>query len=118
MYKGEKIKGIVEEVHPSKAVIYLPKDEVNITLNFSEVQVVVLSEKLPNGESKNNARAIRSILESSFLQREVDIYISPESKDSISGYIVSDEEKDVRKVLLENGFAKLSKDAISGVSTK
>ena len=48
----------------------------------------------------------------------MDIYISPESKDSISGYIVSDEEKDVRKVLLENGFAKLSKDAISGVSTK
>lgn len=46
MYKGEKIKGIVEEVHPSKVVIYLPKDEVNITLNFSEVQVVVLSEKL------------------------------------------------------------------------
>ena len=57
-------------------------------------------------------------MESSFLQREVEIIISPESKDSIAGYIVSEEGKDVRKVLLENGFAKLSKDAISGVTTK
>lgn len=48
LYKGEVIKGIVEEVHPSKAVIFLPKDEALVTLNFSEIQAVVLSEKLPS----------------------------------------------------------------------
>jgi hypothetical protein len=34
------------------------------------------------------------------------------------GFLVSSEGVDVRKVLLENGFAKLSKEAMEGVSTK
>ena len=62
---------------------------------------------------------IRGILESYFLQREVDLYLSPISApENISGHFYNEEGKDVRKVLLENGFAKLSKDAMNGVSTK
>lgn len=44
--------------------------------------------------------------------------VSALSKDSLTGYLVSAEGIDVRKVLLENGFAKLSKEAMEGVTTK
>jgi hypothetical protein len=45
-FKGQKLGGLVEEIHPSKAVIYFAEEGFLTTLNFSEVQVVVLSEKL------------------------------------------------------------------------
>ena len=57
-------------------------------------------------------------MESEFLQREVLIHISPAAKDSLTGYIVSQTQADVRKVLLSHGFAKLAKDAINGISTQ
>uniref|UniRef100_A0A1J3JA98 Uncharacterized protein n=1 Tax=Noccaea caerulescens TaxID=107243 RepID=A0A1J3JA98_NOCCA len=61
-FKGQKLKGLVEEIQPSKAIVYFPEEGFITTLNFSEVQVVVISEKLENGESKNNVRTIRSVL--------------------------------------------------------
>lgn len=70
-----------------------------------------------DGESKSNVRAIRSVLESSFLQREVAVTITS-ANEGLQGYLVNKEDEDVRKVLLQNGFAKLGKDAISGISTK
>jgi hypothetical protein len=36
----------------------------------------------------------------------------------LNGYLVNENEEDVRKVLLKNGFAKLGKDAMTGLSTK
>ena len=42
-FKGQKLKGLIEEVHPSKATIYFPDEGFMTSLNFSEVQVVVLS---------------------------------------------------------------------------
>jgi hypothetical protein len=42
-FKGKTIKAIIEEIHPSKAVIYCPEVGWMGTINFSEVQVVVLS---------------------------------------------------------------------------
>lgn len=48
LYKGQTIKAVIEEVHPSKAVIFLAKENALATLNFSEVQTVVLTEKLPS----------------------------------------------------------------------
>ena len=44
-FKGKKIKAIVEEIHPSKAVIYSEEIGWMGTIHFSEIQVVVLSEK-------------------------------------------------------------------------
>lgn len=92
---------------------------------FSEVQAVVLSEKLSStsiiysdGESKNNVRAIRSVLESSFLQREVEVSLSAHSKDELLGFITSKNGEDARKILLQNGFAKLSKDAMETAGAK
>lgn len=38
--------------------------------------------------------------------------------EGLTGYLVNKGEEDVRKLLLRNGFAKLGKDAISGISTK
>lgn len=65
-------------------------------------------------------RTIRSVLESHFLQKEVAISLSSFSTEGsiISGFIVNNEEDDVRKVLLRHGYAKLGKDAMSGISTK
>lgn len=89
------------------------------------MQAVVLSEKLSSksyiildGESKNNVRAIRSVLESSFLQREVEVSLSASSKDELLGFIVSKNGEDARKILLQNGFAKLSKDAMETAGAK
>lgn len=63
-----------------------------------------------DGETKNNARAIRSLIESDFLQREVVVHVAESSNgESIFGYLVNDTGNDVRKVLLENGHAKLAK---------
>ena len=42
-YKNAPAKVLVEEVHPSKAVVYFVKDGLIATVHFSEVQVVVLS---------------------------------------------------------------------------
>ena len=36
----------------------------------------------------------------------------------MQGYLVNEDGEDIRKVLLHNGFARLSKDAMSTVSTK
>ena len=44
-YRGDVIKGLIEDIHPSKATIYLEKDGYVGHLSFSDVQVVVLSEK-------------------------------------------------------------------------
>ncbi len=44
--KGQKVKALVEEIHPSKALLYFADEGILVNLNFSEVQVVVLSEKL------------------------------------------------------------------------
>lgn len=70
------IRGIIEEIHPSKAILYFHKEGFIGTINFCDVQVVVLSEKNNSisfinaeGETKSNVRAIRSVLESSFLNR-------------------------------------------------
>lgn len=42
---NQKLSGIVEEIHPSKAVVYFPEEGFITTLTFSDIQVVVLSEK-------------------------------------------------------------------------
>ena len=34
------------------------------------------------------------------------------------GYLINNKGTDVRKLLLENGFAKLGKDAMSGIPAK
>ena len=44
-FKGKKIQAIVEEIHPSKAILYSEELGWLGTVNFSEVQVVVLSDK-------------------------------------------------------------------------
>lgn len=51
------------------------------------------------------------------MQREVAVTITS-GNEGLQGYLVNKEDEDVRKVLLQNGFAKLGKDAISGISTK
>ena len=93
-------------------------------MTFSEVQVVVLSEKVsnfsfnPDNETvKSNVRQIRSVLESSFLQKEIDVHITGYGE-TLIGFLTNSAEEDVRKILLKNGFAKLGKDAMSTTSTK
>lgn len=44
-YKGENLRGIVEEIHPSKCTVYFYQLGFLSTIVYSEVQVVVLSEK-------------------------------------------------------------------------
>lgn len=44
-FSGKTVKGIVEEVQPSKFVIYLPEKGYLFELSSPELQVVVLSEK-------------------------------------------------------------------------
>lgn len=44
-FKGKKLRAVVEEIHPSKVLLYSEEIGWLGTLNFSEVQVVVLSEK-------------------------------------------------------------------------
>jgi len=34
-FKNQRIKGLVEEIHPSKAVLYFPDEGFFTTLNFS-----------------------------------------------------------------------------------
>lgn len=75
-FNGKTIKAVVEEIHPSKAVLYSQDLGWIGTVNFSEVQVVVLSEKQEGksmfnsgGEKQSNVRAIRSTIESVFLNR-------------------------------------------------
>lgn len=73
----------------------------------------MLSEKVEGGENKNNAKEIRSVLESKVLNREVQIFVrglSPEGL--ISGHVKA-ENFDSRKTLLTFGYAKLSKDALN-----
>lgn len=48
--KGKKVKAVVEEIHPSKVVLYSEELGWLGTVNYSEIQVVVLSEVL---QSKN-----------------------------------------------------------------
>lgn len=62
-------------------------------------------------------KAIRSTLESLFLNREVTLTITGLSE-GLQGYIINNDEEDMRKVLLRNGYAKLGKDAMSGITTK
>lgn len=52
-FSKTKLKGIVEEIHPSKAIIYFSDEGFIGTINFSEVQVVVLSEKSESNHSNN-----------------------------------------------------------------
>lgn len=113
----------MEEIHPSKAVLYSQDLGWIGTVNFSEVQVVVLSEKqegiknfILGGEKQSNVKAIRSTIESAFLNREVNLTISSFGE-GLLGFITLGDE-DIRKVLLANGFAKLGKDAMKGISTK
>jgi endonuclease YncB( thermonuclease family) len=51
------------------------------------------------------------------LQREVTVTLTA-AIEGLQGYLENKEGEDVRKLLLKNGFAKLGKDAISGISTK
>jgi len=44
-FRGKIIRAVVEEIHPSKAVLYSEEHGWMGTVNFSEVQVVVLSDK-------------------------------------------------------------------------
>lgn len=76
-------------------------------VNYSEVQVVVLSKEQEGGEKQSNIRAIRSVIESAFLNREVSVTLT-DFEQGLMGYIAYEGE-DIRKVLLRNGFAKLGK---------
>lgn len=51
------------------------------------------------------------------MQREVAVVLTSLGE-ALQGFYVNREDEDVRKLLLKNGFAKLGKDAISGISTK
>jgi predicted peroxiredoxin len=51
------------------------------------------------------------------LQQEVAVNLTT-LNENIQGYLVNSQGDDVRKVLLINGFAKLSKDSINGITTK
>lgn len=62
-------------------------------------------------------KAIRSTIESSFLHREVTLQISGLEEGGLQGYFTLGDE-DIRKILLRYGYAKLAKDAMSGISTK
>jgi hypothetical protein len=104
--------------------VYFPEEGLITVLNFSEVQVVVLSEKvskkniiLDNETVKSNVRTIRSVLESEFLQREVEVHIVGYGE-NINGYLTNKRGEDVRKLLLKNGFAKLGREAMNNISTK
>ena len=44
-FKNKSLRAVIEEIHPSKAMVYCPEIGWMGTINFSEVQVVVLSEK-------------------------------------------------------------------------
>jgi endonuclease YncB( thermonuclease family) len=69
------------------------------------------------GEKKtSNVKAIRSTIESSFLNREVTLEVTG-LEEGLQGYFTLGDD-DIRKVLLRNGYAKLAKDAMSGISTK
>lgn len=46
------------------------------------------------------------------------VHISNISKENLQGFIANEDGEDSRKILLENGFAKLAKDAMNGLSTK
>ena len=61
-------------------------------------------------------KAIRSIIESAFLHREVKLTVTGLGE-GLQGYFTLGDE-DIRKVLLRNGFAKLGKDAMNGITTK
>ena len=61
-------------------------------------------------------KAIRSTIESSFLHREVTLNVSG-LEEGLQGYFTIGDE-DIRKTLLRHGYAKLAKDAMSGISTK
>ena len=61
-------------------------------------------------------RAIRSTIESVFLNREVDVVLNGMGE-GLLGYITYGNE-DIRKVMLKHGYAKLGKEAIKGISTK
>lgn len=53
------------------------------------------------------------------MQREVVVHIAESSgAESILGYLVNGTGSDIRKILLENGHAKLSKEAINNLPTK
>lgn len=78
---------------------------------------VIVSLTSDNETVKSNVRQIRSVLESSFLQQEVDVHVTGYGE-TLTGYLTNSGEEDVRKILLKNGFAKLGKDAMSTTSTK
>jgi staphylococcal nuclease domain-containing protein 1 len=112
-FQGTLLNGIIEEVQPSKFTVYFPQQRFIGRIESPELQVVVLSEKVEGGENKNNAKEIRSVLESKVLNREVQIFVrglSPEGL--ISGHVKA-ENFDSRKTLLTFGYAKLSKDALN-----
>lgn len=50
-FKGQKVKAVVEEIHPSKTLLYFSEEGILTNLSFSEVQVVVLSEKLQSNQN-------------------------------------------------------------------
>lgn len=62
-FKGQKLKGLVEEIHPSKATIYFAEEGFLTSVTFSEVQVVVLSEKLESKACSTQMEKARATLE-------------------------------------------------------
>lgn len=112
-FQGTLLNGIIDEIQPSKFTVYFPQQRFIGRVESPELQVVVLSEKTEGGESKNNAKEIRSVLESKILNREVQIYVRGVSAEGlISGYVKA-EGFDSRKTMLTFGYAKLSKDALN-----
>ena len=57
-------------------------------------------------------------MESTFLSKEVAVSLTGTKEDEIQGFFTNTDEEEVRRVLLRNGFAKLGKDAMNGITTK